>query len=121
VLDAFSSDAIPTHLLTAEAFDTYMRHLKPDGVLAVHFSNRSAALGPVLLRQAHRLNLATSFSDAAGWWFLMSPDRTLLGKPEIRAGTIPVEPRDTAPLWTDDYLPLLKAIRWLPNAPKGKG
>jgi hypothetical protein len=118
VLDAFSGDAIPTHLLTAEAFGTYMRHLKQDGVLAVHFSNRSVALGPVLLRQAYNLNLSTSFSDASGWWMLMSRDRAILWTPEMRRGATPVEPRDTAPLWTDDYVPLLNAIRWVPNAPK---
>src|SRR5439155_26295966 len=40
ILDAFSGDSIPVHLLTAEAFDLYFRHLKSDGVLAVHVSNR---------------------------------------------------------------------------------
>ena len=49
VLDAFNSDAIPTHLLTREAFEIYFRHLKPDGVIAVHISNRHLNLIPVMV------------------------------------------------------------------------
>jgi hypothetical protein len=52
VVDAFSSDAIPMHLLTHEAMEVYMRHLKPDGVLAVHISNRYLDLLPVCRRAA---------------------------------------------------------------------
>ncbi len=48
VVDAFSGDAIPVHLLTAEAWQLYWRHLKPDGVLAVHVSNRYLNLPPVV-------------------------------------------------------------------------
>jgi SAM-dependent methyltransferase len=48
VVDAFSGDAVPVHLLTAEAFQIYWKHLKPDGVLAVHVSNRYLELAPVV-------------------------------------------------------------------------
>ena len=47
-VDAFSSDSIPVHLLTKEAMDLYFRHLRPDGILAVHISNRYLNLQPVL-------------------------------------------------------------------------
>ena len=47
-MDAFSSDAVPMHLLTREAFQVYLKHLKPDGVLAVHISNRYLDLKPVV-------------------------------------------------------------------------
>ena len=47
-VDAFSSDSIPVHLLTRQAMDLYFRHLKPDGILAVHISNRYLDLQPVL-------------------------------------------------------------------------
>ena len=47
-VDAFSSDSIPVHLLTLEAMELYFRHLRPDGVLAVHISNRYLDLAPVL-------------------------------------------------------------------------
>ncbi len=52
VIDAFSGDAIPVHLLTREAFRIYWRHLKPDGVLAVHISNRYLNLAPVVMLAA---------------------------------------------------------------------
>jgi spermidine synthase len=52
VLDAFSGDAIPVHLLTQEAFALYRRHLKPDGTLAVHVTNRYLNLGPLVMRTA---------------------------------------------------------------------
>ena len=58
VLDAFSSDAIPVHLLTKEAVAIYLDHLKPDGVIALHISNRHIALRPVLARLARDLALA---------------------------------------------------------------
>jgi hypothetical protein len=51
-VDAFSSDAIPIHLLTREALATYFRHLKPSGILAVHISNRYLDLAPVCARGA---------------------------------------------------------------------
>ena len=56
-LDAFASDAIPVHLLTLEAFRTYLRVLAPDGVLAVHISNRYLDLEPVLAALADRVGL----------------------------------------------------------------
>ena len=60
VIDAFSGDAIPVHLLTREAFEIYWRHLKPDGVLAVHISNRYLDLAPVV-------KLGANQSDKEAW------------------------------------------------------
>lgn len=60
VLDAFSSDAIPVHLLTVEAFEVYIRHLKPDGVLCVHISNRHLDLAPVVAAASRHI----------GWTYL---------------------------------------------------
>ena len=57
VLDAFSSDAIPAHLLTEEAIAGYRRKLAPGGVLAVHITNRHLDLAPVLAAEADRLGL----------------------------------------------------------------
>jgi hypothetical protein len=104
VLDAFSSDAIPIHLLTAEAIDIYRRQLAPDGILAVHVSNRYFNLRPVLAGHAGRLGwavacLADTDSDDelftySSSWVLLTPqaetlqvgamgqaDRYELGKP----------------------------------------
>ena len=59
-MDAFSGDSIPVHLLTKEAFQLYFRHLKgPNGVLAVHVSNKHLRLGPVVERIATSLGLKT--------------------------------------------------------------
>jgi hypothetical protein len=57
VIDAFAGDAIPVHLLTREAFNIYWKHLKPDGVLAVHISNHYLNLGPVVALDARARSL----------------------------------------------------------------
>lgn len=61
VLDAFSSDAIPAHLLTEEAFEVYMRHMKDDGIIVVHISNRHFELDPVVAGLAEKFNLADRY------------------------------------------------------------
>jgi spermidine synthase len=80
-VDAFSGDAIPVHLLTRESFALYWRHLKPDGILAVHVSNKYLALGPVVaLAAAEDGKQAMMFSNpaddntevAASDWVLVS-------------------------------------------------
>ena len=104
VLDAFSSDAIPIHLLTAEAFEVYRRHLAPDGIIAVHVSNHYFNLRPVVAGHAQRLGWsAVGIADRSGdpelfttasLWILLSPhaasleagplsriERTDLGQP----------------------------------------
>ena len=104
VLDAFSSDAIPIHLLTAEAFEVYRRHLAPDGIIAVHVSNHYFNLRPVVAGHAQRLGWSVvSIADRSGdpelfttasLWILLSPhaasleagplsriERTDLGQP----------------------------------------
>ena len=62
-LDAFSSDAIPVHLLTRESFAIYLKHMKPDGVIAVHTSNRNLDLRPVVenLADYFHMRAATIF------------------------------------------------------------
>jgi spermidine synthase len=64
LVDAFSGDSVPVHLLTAEAFGLYFRHLKPDGILAVHISNKYLNLEPVVAANAGRMGLtALEFSE----------------------------------------------------------
>ncbi len=60
VLDAFSGDSIPTHLLTKEAFRVYLKHLNDDGILAVHITNRYLNLAPVVRRLAAESGLKTT-------------------------------------------------------------
>ena len=63
VLDAFTSDAVPTHLLTVEAFEGYLRHLADDGVICINISNRHLQLAPIVFNVARRLDL-TGFGIA---------------------------------------------------------
>jgi SAM-dependent methyltransferase len=87
ILDAFSSDAIPTHLLTREAFAIYARHLAPGGCVAAHISNRHFDLKPVLagIATERGWNVAAHLShdvpergQTAAEWILTGPDRGLL-------------------------------------------
>src|SRR3954463_12832213 len=106
-VDAFSSDAIPVHLITREALQTYVRDLKPDGIVAFHVSNRFLDLIPVVARLAKELNLhAALISDdpddededrsfkSRSDWVLVSPDAKALEAPAIaRAGAQPPKER----------------------------
>ena len=108
VLDAFSGDSVPVHLLTREAFVIYQRHLKPNGVIAVHITNKYLNLAPVVERLAKEFGFLTTRQsidpgDLAGHY---QPDYLLLTKD---AGFIrehpPMPPADAqdmeVPLWTD--------------------
>ncbi len=66
VLDAFSSDSIPVHLLTAEAFQVYLRHLAPGGVIAVHISNKYLDFEPIIGGIAQKFNLQAAVIDDSG-------------------------------------------------------
>jgi hypothetical protein len=65
-MDAFSSDAVPAHLLAAEAYRTYLRHLNPDGVLAIHITNRYLDLAPVVAEAAWANGFTGIIVDDAG-------------------------------------------------------
>ena len=121
-LDAFSSDAIPVHLLTVEAFEVYLRHMKPDGAIAVHISNRYLDLRPVVeaLAKHFNLHLATISdypSDDDWWlyrttWILLSRSAERIDVPAIR--DVADEPSDATAelvLWTDDRASLFKVLR----------
>jgi SAM-dependent methyltransferase len=120
-LDAFSSDAIPVHLLTQEAFAVYFRHLKPDGVLAVHTSNRYLDLQPVVEKIAAALGYQTlTISDqppSKKWWLfrstwvLVTKNEELIGSEVLRAaGVDPKSPKQVA-LWTDDYTSVYEILK----------
>jgi len=123
VIDAFSSDAIPLHLLTDEAFGVYLRALAPGGVLLVHISNRYIELEPVLAAAARQRGLAASLRDdnppdqvllAPSSWVALSRDPARL---KTLAGQRPDAPwralKPPAPeAWTDDHASILPHIRW---------
>jgi hypothetical protein len=114
VIDAFAGDAIPVHLLTVEAFDLYLHHLQPHGIIACHVSNLYLNLVPVVQRLAQARQLATRLVEAdqedefntASSWVLVSPDPKTLAVPEIAAVSQAVAANATRP-WTDDFSDLL--------------
>lgn len=120
VLDAFSSDAIPMHLLTAEAMQLYWQHLMPDGVLAVHISNNYLDLSSVLRNQAAALGLTALFiptpadaeNPAATEWVLLSRNQRFLTQPVLSEAVRPW-PRLLKPevQWTDQHSNLLRVLK----------
>jgi SAM-dependent methyltransferase len=120
VVDAFSSDAIPVHLITREAVHLYRRHLRPGGTLAFHVSNRYLDLAPVLLKiaEAEGLQIAKVVDDDGGNetrtatdWVLLSEERAVLDDPDVLEKTKPITSSPKWPLWTDDYSNLLQVFR----------
>ncbi|MBM3859445.1 MAG: ferrichrome ABC transporter permease [Verrucomicrobia bacterium] len=129
-LDAFSGDAIPVHLLTREAFAVYLRHLRADGVLAVHISNRHLNLVPVLVKlaeefQLHIVNVngpvpdVESYDDDDDWsgqvyeslWVLLSREESFFLQPGVQSAVTAPEPGPAIPLWTDDYTSLFPLLQ----------
>lgn len=125
VIDAFSSDSIPMHLLTREAFAVYQRRLTPNGLLLIHISNRHLDLEPVLAAAASDLGwqarvrvFRASPQDIAhnrltSVWVALSPDPAKLDQ-LVRESGAEWRPVNTGRkiLWTDDYGSLLPLIHW---------
>src|SRR5439155_11195560 len=112
VLDAFSSDAIPVHLLTREAVALYLKHLRGlNAVLAFHISNRNLDLRPVLvgLSRVHQLSLAY-FTNGNSDWVLLSRDPDILRLPALAAHSQAFTTDGDAPLWTDDHSNLFQVM-----------
>ncbi len=122
VLDAFSSDAIPAHLLTREAFQLYSDRLHENGVLAVHLSNNHLDLVPLV----HRLSNDAGFSSriinskgdreirthAATWALIMRPNHPLLKEAELEKAVPPKKMElEAAPLWTDQRHNLVSVLK----------
>jgi hypothetical protein len=123
-IDAFSSDSVPMHLLTLEAFQTYRKHISSNGLLLVHISNRYLDLRPVVAaaaKQGWTARMMAYKVDPAGQalsytsslWVAMSPDATTIAKLEQESGGRKwqaLTPREGFLPWTDNYgsiLPLL--------------
>ncbi|MFL9842236.1 fused MFS/spermidine synthase [Sphingomonas sp. ST-64] len=126
VLDAFSSDAVPMHLMTLEAFATYGRVLAPDGLLLVHISNRFLSLEPVVERAAkaggwsaaqltYHPPLIEELNEAAtSDWIALSRSPQRLAQLTSRAdGWRRLEGRPGFTPWTDDYATILPVLRSL--------
>ena len=134
VIDAFSSDAIPLHLLTKEAIGIYSRALKPDGILLIHISNRFFDLEPVLAEEGKKRGWSTAIRldpgpdgtqiddlTASNWVALTAtPQRMqqLTGGLRPRADAaedgawVPLRARPNFVRWTDDYASTLPVLIW---------
>lgn len=126
VLDAFSSDSIPVHLLTTEAFALYLEKLRVGGLLVVNVSNRYLDLQPVLAATAEELGLsAVVLADAvvdppareqgktpSTWIVLTQGPAALSGLERSLVPPADLERRDGIGAWTDDYSNLVEILDW---------
>lgn len=97
VIDAFSSDAIPVHLLTQEAFALYREHLKPEGVLAVHISSTYLDLNRVIKQHVSRMSMSATLYSMPGSAGNFGSDWMVIAVPEVMA-------RLKQPLYSKDEL-----------------
>jgi hypothetical protein len=121
ILDVFSSDSIPVHLLDVESFELYLQHLQPDGMLVLHITNRHLDLVPVVWTLAEHFDLAFVLIDDPGSggpaisrsiWVLLARDPALLAIPAIQARATPMDGYTTeVRLWTDDFSNLFQILK----------
>jgi hypothetical protein len=119
VLDAFSSDAIPMHLVTRECYQLYLQLLKPDGVLATHISNRFLDLAPVvysLAKSAGQQAVLIVDRPEGKWvlessWILISTNESFLKQPGVVEAVIPWRANMPAIQWTDDFSNLYDVLK----------
>jgi spermidine synthase len=123
-MDAFSSDAVPLHLLTREAYQVYLKHLKPDGVLAVHISNRYLDLKPVVAqgmadigwhgRVVEDDGIEQPYYAGTTWTVLSASDKFFESKnfaDEASSFVKPLVPKPGFRAWTDDFSNILSIIK----------
>jgi hypothetical protein len=121
IMDAFSSDAVPVHLITQQALDLYLSKLAPEGLLLFHVSNRNLDLRPVVADLAASRNLTSVYlgdetldpvmgRDPSAWVVMTrrQDDGGMLAKTPISYSLI----ADGKHLWTDDFSNLLSVFRW---------
>jgi hypothetical protein len=121
VVDAFSGDAIPLHLLTREAMQVYRRQIAPDGVLAFHVSNSYLDLAPEIGRLAESAGMEARAVETIAvpaedqyrsTWVLVSADPRFFAKAGVAAVSTRIVPPAGLRVWTDEYSSLLPVMRW---------
>ena len=119
-IDAFSSDAIPVHLLTREAFAVYFHHLRPGGILAVHVSNRYLNLHPVVKAAAEHFHRTTRVVDTdsdeatgayGSTWLLLTTDRAFFDQPAFQENGDVRQLEGPTIAWTDDFSNLFRILK----------
>jgi spermidine synthase len=124
VMDAFSSDAVPMHLLTREAYQIYLRHLKPDGVLVFNISNRYLNLEPVVSTAAKEVGFEgvtivdegdTQPYYVGSTWMILSRDKSFFNHPNFQDAAVnPMRITAGFRAWTDDYSNIVRITTGLP-------
>lgn len=122
VVDAFSSDSIPVHLVTREAVDLYRSKLAPEGTLLFHISNRYLDLRSVLANLASEVGMTAQVGEdldpadirgkSASIWVAMADDRSTLAPLSHSPLWRPLPPHAGGPLWTDDFSNVLSVFDW---------
>lgn len=130
VVDAYSSDSIPLHLVTLEAFRLYKSKLKPDGLLMLHVSNRYFHLAPIIrricdqmaMKTLESLDLPKNYSNRYDWydlafitpsvWVAASPDQKRLNMLKCFRKWDEPGVDNTLSVWTDDHANLLQVYKW---------
>lgn len=121
IVDAFSGDMVPVHLLTSQALALYRKHLAPDGIIAFHVSSQYLELEPVLAREAQQAGMQaiTIFSKGdeqqgifMAEWILLTTNRHFLAQPEVSHAARISQTRSNVGLWTDDYSSILPILKW---------
>ncbi|MBT7610365.1 MAG: fused MFS/spermidine synthase [Bacteriovoracaceae bacterium] len=123
IMDAFSSDSVPTHLITLEAMRLYLKKLKNDGVLIFNISNRYLNLNKILLSAAIKLNIPhltqlKKFSDkrlgkSHSSWFLMSKNQKIIDQLKSKKSWTTMDPKkNKIRVWTDSYTNVLAAFKF---------
>jgi hypothetical protein len=120
-MDAFSSDSVPVHLLTREAYDVYLKHLKPNGILAVHISNRYLNLVPVVSNAMADIGFQGRIieDDATGanyysgsTWTVLSRDPSFFDSKNFQAPDIsPLKAQPAFRMWTDDFSNIIRILK----------
>jgi spermidine synthase len=116
-VDAFSGDSIPVHLITDEALKLYKKHMKTDGVIAFHVSNRFLELKPILLALAERNGLQavyvheTSDGGTVSDWVLLTNNIALIESDAIKSAVLPIEAKPEWRIWTDDFNNIVQVLK----------
>ena len=122
VLDAFSSDAIPAHLMTVEAMQLFRSRLKPQGVMAIHVSNTHLDLAPLVHRLCQHVGLDSRQIKSQGddarctstaLWILVTESQNPIWKTDALAIALQATSQqlESAPLWTDQHHNLTSVLR----------
>ena len=121
VIDAFSSDSIPTHPITREALAVYLKHMQPEGIVAFHLTNRYLDLPPVVQKLADAAGMKTTFVShdpdekderySRTDWMLVTRDESFLTSAVVKKAASVVEVPAGMSLWTDDFNNLLRILK----------